>query len=232
MDVVTLEPRLHMLAFPVGHAYLWVGEDGLTLIDTGEVGKAPAVADAITGLGFRTSDVRRVLLTHFHDDHVGSAAAIAGWGDVLVYAHSTETPIIRGLEPGPPPVLRDWERPLFEQLPPRVLPGPVRVDRELTDGDPIDLGGVDAVAVHVPGHTPGSVAYYLPEPRILFTGDTVARLPDGTVILGVFNVDHDRAVDSLRRQAALDVGIACFGHGTPLTGDASARLRRIAADQR
>jgi glyoxylase-like metal-dependent hydrolase (beta-lactamase superfamily II) len=46
----------------------------------------------------------------------------------------------------------------------------------LADGDEIDLGGgVSAVAVAAPGHTPGSVAFHLPGPRVLFTGDTVAR---------------------------------------------------------
>jgi len=77
----------------------------------------------------------------------------------------------------------------------------------------------------LPGHTPGSAALYLPGPRILFAGDTIARTPTGEVILGVFNVDRVQAIESFRRQARLDVAIACFGHGDPLTENATAKLR-------
>lgn len=228
MEIAELAPRLHLLAFPVGHVYLWVDRRGLTLVDTGTVGSAPLIAAAIDGLGHRRCDVRRLLLTHFHADHTGSAADIAAWGDVEVYAHRLDAPMIRGEAAGPPPRLTDWEKDLWDRVQagmPSGAPAPVRVDHELDDGDTIDLGGgVQAVAVAVPGHTPGSVAYHLPEPRVLFTGDTIARAPHGDVILGVFNADPDRAADSFERQARLDVEIACFGHGDPVTAGGSAEL--------
>jgi glyoxylase-like metal-dependent hydrolase (beta-lactamase superfamily II) len=175
--------------------------------------------------------VRRLLLTHWHEDHVGSAAEIAAWGDVSVYAHRADAPVIRGEQAGSPPTLADWERPLFDQVRmrlPQNHPTPVHVDHELDDADVIDLGGVRAVALAVPGHTPGSVAFYLPDPRVLFTGDTIARSPDGQVVLGVFNTDPAQAVASFHRQAELDTEIACFGHGKPLTHKAAAALRTAA----
>ncbi|WP_433869100.1 MBL fold metallo-hydrolase [Saccharopolyspora sp. CA-218241] len=230
MDVIPLIPGLHFLRFPIGHAYLWQDTDGLTLIDTSATGSAPQIAEAIRGLGHHPSDLRRLVLTHFHEDHVGSAAEIARWGEVTVHAHRADAPVIRGHEEGPLPELTDWERPLLEriqaQAPPRT-PEPVRVDRELEDGDVLDFGG-GARAVSAPGHTPGSVALHLPGPRVLFTGDTVARLSDGQVTLGLFNVDRRQAIDSFQRQAALDTDIACFGHGEPLTHDAAATLRTTA----
>ncbi|MFC4049423.1 MBL fold metallo-hydrolase [Actinomadura syzygii] len=233
MDVTKLHPRLHHLRFAVGHAYLWDTPDGLTLIDSGLPGSAPDIANAVRGLGRDTSEVRRLVLTHFHEDHVGSAAAVAAWGDVEVLAHRADAPFIRGDEPGPPPKLLDWERPIFDQVQAGLAgtpqPEPVRVDRELDDGDLIDLGGgTHAVAVAAPGHTPGSVAVHVPDERVLFTGDTVARLEDGRVILGVFNCDPPLAAETFVRLAALDADIACFGHGEPVTGDASARLRTAA----
>lgn len=231
MNVIELLPQLYLLDFPVGHVYLWRGSDGLTLIDSSVPGSAPRIADAIEDLGYQRSDLRRLLLTHFHEDHVGSAADVAGWGDVTVYAHRADAPVIRGDLAGPAPTLADWERPLFEQVAmqmPTHPPAPVNVDHELDDGDAVDLGGVQAVAVAAPGHTPGSVAYYLPEPRALFTGDTIARSPDGRVMLGVFNVDPAQAVTSFKRQAELDVDVACFGHGEPLIGSAGALLRAAA----
>jgi len=73
------------------------------------------------------------------------------------------------------------------------------------------------------------VAFFLPGPRVLFTGDTVARGPDGRVMLGVFNSDPVAAAASLRRMAALDAEVACFGHGEPLMEGAAAALRAAAA---
>ena len=124
MDVIELIPGLHFLRFPVGHAYLCQDPDGLTLIDTSLPGSAPQIAAAIRTLGHDPADLRRLLLTHFHADHAGSAAEIASWGDVEVCAHHADAPFLRGEAPGPPPDLADWERPLLEQVS-RQLPAPI-----------------------------------------------------------------------------------------------------------
>jgi glyoxylase-like metal-dependent hydrolase (beta-lactamase superfamily II) len=170
------------------------------------------------------------MLTHFHADHAGSAAEIAVWGTIEVCAHQADAPFFRAEAPGPAPDLTDWERPLFDQASrrlPAAPPAPARIDRELGDGDELAFGG-GAIAVAVPGHTPGSVGSYLPGPRVLFVGDTAARRPGGQVMPGVFNTDHARAVAFFRRLAGLDADIACFGHGEPVTRDAAAQLRMAA----
>jgi glyoxylase-like metal-dependent hydrolase (beta-lactamase superfamily II) len=230
VDLVQLTPNLVFLRFPVGHAYLWHDDDGVSVIDTSLPGSAPAIAEAVRSIGRDPADVRQLILTHGHEDHAGSAAEIAAWGDVTVLAHHADAPVIRGEQAGPPAVLSDWEQALWDQVHAGMVEqpvAPVRVDRELHDGDELDLAG-EAVAIAVPGHTPGSLAIHLPRQRILFTGDTVARMPDGSVILGVFNADPAQAVQSLRKQSRLDVDIACFGHGDPLTQDASSMLRAAA----
>jgi glyoxylase-like metal-dependent hydrolase (beta-lactamase superfamily II) len=232
MDVIELISGLHFLRFPVGHAYLWHDPDGLTLVDTSVPGSAPEIATAIRALGQDPADLRRLLLTHFHADHAGSAAEIAAWGDIEVCAHHADAPFLRGEAPGPAPDLAGWERPLFDQVSrhlPAAPPAPVRIDHELDDGDELAFGG-GAIAVAVPGHTPGSVGFYLPGPRVLFTGDTAARRPDRQVMPGVFNTDCAEATASFRRLADLDADIACFGHGEPVSGDAAAQLR-VAAQQ-
>ena len=244
MELIQLTPRLHFIQFPVGHAYLWHDPDGLTLIDTGLPGSAPLIAAAIHQAGYEPADLRHLVLTHFHPDHIGAAADVAAWGEVEVMAHHADAPFIRAETPGPPPDLADWERPLYEQITSQAAsratspvapepPPPPRVDRELNDGDELSFGD-GAVAVAVPGHTPGSVAIYLPRHQVLFTGDAAARTPDGTVICGVFNVNRAQAAASFRRLAGLDVVVACFGHGDPLTDDATAALlsaaERLPAD--
>jgi glyoxylase-like metal-dependent hydrolase (beta-lactamase superfamily II) len=232
MDLIEVLPRLHMLRFRIGQAYLWHdrGDEGdtLTLIDAGSAGDADAVAAAVTRLGMRPRDIRLIVLTHCHPDHVGAAEEIAGWGGAAIAAHRADAPVIRGAAPVPKPVLLDWELPLYEHaltVPPAP---PTRVDRELEDGEVLGFGG-GALVVAAPGHTDGSIAVHLPEHGVLFTGDSVAG-HEGGAMLGVFNTDRRQAIASFRRLAGLDVHTACFGHGDPLTRDA-ARLLRASADR-
>jgi glyoxylase-like metal-dependent hydrolase (beta-lactamase superfamily II) len=103
----------------------------------------------------------------------------------------------------------------------------VRIDRELDDVDEITFGG-GAVALALPGHTPGSMGVYLPGPRVLLAGDTAARDPGGQVMPGVFNTDRAQATASFARVAALDTAIACFGHEEPINHDSAAQLRAAA----
>jgi glyoxylase-like metal-dependent hydrolase (beta-lactamase superfamily II) len=230
MEVVELTPRLHFIRFRIGHAYLWSDPDGLTLIDTGLPGSAPLIAEAIHRSGYRPADLRRLVLTHFHADHSGAAAEIADWGAVEVLAHHADAPFIRLRAAGPPPDLADWERSVYEQVMTQVPAEPVtppRIDRELADGDELSFGD-GGVAVAVPGHTPGSVAVYLPRHQVLFTGDAAARSPEGNVSCGMFNVSRAQAAASFRRLAALDTAIACFGHGDPLTSNVGAELKAAA----
>ncbi|MFE9450368.1 MBL fold metallo-hydrolase [Streptomyces sp. NPDC006739] len=233
MDVVELLPRLHLLRFPVGQAYAWRDADELTLVDAGTIGSGRRIAEAITGLGRAPGEVRRIVLTHFHEDHAGGAGEFAALSGAEVLAHRLDAPFVRGELPGPPPVFEDWELPLHAEAAARLPPGePLRPDRvtEVSGGDLLDFGG-GARVVHAPGHTDGSIALHLPAHGVLFTGDAVAAAPDtGTVIPGVFNLDRTRTLATLRRLAALDTEVACFGHGDPVLTRASTALRQAAAD--
>ncbi|MFJ9037403.1 MBL fold metallo-hydrolase [Streptomyces sp. NPDC102406] len=232
-DTIDVTPRLRLLRFPVGQAYLWRDGPEVTLIDAGAPGAAQPIAEAVRDWGHAPEDVRRIVLTHFHEDHAGGAGEFARLSGAEVYAHRLDAPFVRGEGPEPVPVLEDWERAIHEQaltqLPARpahpVLPSSVR---ELADGDVLDFGG-GARVVGAPGHTDGSIALELPLHGVLFTGDAVAAHPaDGQVMLGVFNLDRGRALASFRRLAALDSDVACFGHGDPVVGGAAAALRAAA----
>ncbi|MFZ3572428.1 MBL fold metallo-hydrolase [Streptomyces sp. BH097] len=233
-DVIDLTPRLRMLRFPVGQAYLWRDGDELTLVDAGAPGAAEPIADAVRDWGHAPGDVRRIVLTHFHEDHAGGAGEFARLSGAEVSAHRLDAPFVRGERTGPGPVYEDWERPLHAQalalLPPPpaepVLPYYVR---ELNDGDTLGFGD-GARVIGAPGHTDGSIGIHLPAHGVLFTGDAIAVSPlDGQVMLGVFNLDKERAVASYRRLAALDSEMACFGHGDPVVGGAGAALRAAVA---
>ena len=225
MEPQLIAPGVHWLEFELGHVYLWDWGGGLTVIDSGITGSADAILHAIAAIGRRPEEVREIVLTHSHDDHRGGAAELAEHTGAEVLAHRADAPVIRGQQPQTPPDLTDFERPLAAAIFPRVpQAGPVRVDREVDDGDATAGGGV---IVSVPGHTPGSIALLLPRLGVLFTGDTIAS-HEGEPILGVFNIDRVAAMESVRKQARLDFEVACFGHGSPIVGGAGRRIRALA----
>jgi glyoxylase-like metal-dependent hydrolase (beta-lactamase superfamily II) len=227
-NLVALTPRLYLLRRPVGHTYLWRDDDGLTLVDTSVPGTGQLIAAAVRRVG---GEVRRIVLTHFHVDHAGAAPEVLEWANPEVCAHRWDMPIIRGEVSGPRPLLRDWERPLFAQVAgdgPVHAPVPVRVDRELDDGEILDIGA-GARVVGAPGHTEGTIVLHLPAERILFSGDAIERTPDGRTIAPVFNLDSARAAESVRALAKLDFDMLCPAHGEPLTEQADAVVRAVAA---
>ncbi|MFD0428327.1 MBL fold metallo-hydrolase [Streptomyces zhihengii] len=80
----------------------------------------------------------------------------------------------------------------------------------------------------LPGHTDGSIAVHLPHHGVLFTGDCVAGV--GRVMPGVFNVDRAAVLVSVRRLASLAPSTVCFGHGDPVTEDATRLLLEAAGE--
>ncbi len=208
-------------------AYLFREQDRLTLVDTGIAGNLQLILRGLAEAKGKLDQLEQIIITHCHKDHVGTLAEIQRASIAPTAAHERDSPMIEGhariLEPELTPPERLIFRPLSKGVPDAP---PARIDRVLRDGDEIELAGASRV-VHVPGHTPGSIALHIPSRRILLTGDAVASL-DGRPIVGAFNVDPEQAKESFRRLSEIDFEIACFGHGRPLMGEASLAFRRVA----
>jgi glyoxylase-like metal-dependent hydrolase (beta-lactamase superfamily II) len=208
MDVEQITDWLWCLRTPLVQAYAVRHSDGFHLIDTSTAGHDGAILDglgSVAGSTGRDVAIRDVLLSHGHDDHTGSAAALAERSGARILGPTGDASVIEGDSAAPVPSLRDWEVPLYEQALQHVPPAPpVQIDVLVDDGAILDWE-VPGRIVAAPGHTPGSVA-------VLFE-----------------DADLPQAVATFRQLATLDVDIACFGHGAPLVGDAGARLRQVAA---
>ncbi|HEY7592545.1 MAG TPA: MBL fold metallo-hydrolase [Actinophytocola sp.] len=233
MEIIELRPSLYLVRVEFGQLYLWRDGDELTLVDTGVAGSGPEIAEAVASLGLGTSAIRRIVITHGHEDHAGSAAEVRDWHRAPVHVHEADAAFVRGTAVRPDPVLTEFDAHLWETISALGLPPtpPCPVDIELHDGDELDFGG-GARILGIPGHTPGSVAVYLPAHRVLFTGDTIGTTPAGEVMLGVFNQDEDQQLASFRRLAELAVEIACFGHGEPVVAGAGDAMRAAVAAHR
>jgi glyoxylase-like metal-dependent hydrolase (beta-lactamase superfamily II) len=230
MTVHRLTDRLDRIGLGSFQAYVWYEADvpDVTLVDTGPVGSAAVILDALRRRGRRPTDLRRIVLTHFHDDHTGAAAELREQTGAEVVAHAADAPVIRGEIPGPAPNFTDVERELHARVAAQLAPAPaVPVDQEVREGDVLDFGA-GAVVISTPGHTDGSIALHLPAQRVLFTGDVVAE-HGGAVMPGVFNLDGGLVAQALGALARLDVDIACFGHGDPVLSSAGDLLRAAAA---
>lgn len=220
-----LVPGVHLVDGVLGcNAYL-LGHDAFTLVDPGLITDAGAVERYLRRLGRRLSDVTTAVLTHYHPDHAGALPLLYAKHPFKVAIHSLEAPYVEGRLPLAD--LREWGNAgaalavVHRALPVR----PVPVALPLNDGDRLDvLGG--ARVLHAPGHTAGSICLYLPERRLLFTGDALVRKPWGlSMAAGLWTEDAPLARRSLARTADLAVDTACFGHGKPLTHDAGKTLR-------
>jgi glyoxylase-like metal-dependent hydrolase (beta-lactamase superfamily II) len=226
---------------PVLGAQVWLLLDApLTLVDTGTRGSGGAILRALARLGRRPEELASVVLTHYHPDHAGALpellAACAGDGErgagrlPRVAIHAAEAPYLEapGLLPNP-----------FQSRLPRTLVEPVwplvrlrracAVDVALRDGDPLP-GRSDARVIHLPGHTPGSVAVYLPEPGLVLGGDAFERRRGE---LGPpsrrFTEDWASAWASIRRLGTFEFDTLCFSHFPPLWRGAGAAVRALGA---
>ena len=197
------------------HAYLLVSEEGLTLVDSGSPGETSRIVSQLEEGGHDLSDLWAIVITHAHSDHTAGAAELVRRSGARVMAHRDEVVYIQ--QESTLPFASFLQRAVL-WLSDRVFrTEPCHVDRALEDGDVVDaLGGLQVI--HVPGHTPGSIALYQPERQILFVGDSVFPIL-------VFTVDRVQAEESKRKLAALDVQAVCFGHHEPATENASQKLR-------
>ncbi|MCX4235136.1 MBL fold metallo-hydrolase [Streptomyces ortus] len=220
--------------------------DAVTLVDTGYPGDREKVLASLSAVGGSPEAVTAVLVTHAHNDHLGSAEYLSSTYGTPVYTHEAEVPharrdFLHQVSIGQ--VLKNAWRPGVAPWAVHALRSggtaqvPVARPRAFPAQGPLDLPG-RPVPVHTPGHTAGHCAFHLPEAGVVISGDGLvnghptSRVTGPQLLPVMFHHDRGGALASLDAFEALSGDILLPGHGPVHHGsirEAAARARERAA---
>lgn len=163
---------------------VWIIGDDSECIVIDAPHDANAIVEEING-----RQVRAILLTHGHDDHIRAVGDLFDAVRAPIHLHADD-------------------RMLWDAVYPDTAPGAT-----IADGATFSVAGVTLQAIHTPGHSPGSVCFYLPEAGTLFSGDTLFRGGPGAT--GRSYSDFPTIIESIRTKLLTLPGdtVVRTGHG-------------------
>jgi glyoxylase-like metal-dependent hydrolase (beta-lactamase superfamily II) len=238
---VEIAPGIRRVGSPLVNVYLVEEAGQVTIVDAGAPGYWKQLPGELAAMGRSLDDVRALVLTHAHADHVGFAERIRRERAVPVLVHPDDAALARGevrqARDASGPGYRGWSlhalvgfgvfavgHGLF-----RVTPiGEVGT---FLHGATLDIPGAPRV-VHLPGHTAGSVAFHLPARDAILVGDafvtrSVITGRHGPHFATTFNADHRQAAESLARLDGLAARHVLPGHGDAWAGGLDEALRLV-----
>ena len=228
--------RLHRLGPGLVNVYLLEEAGEVTIVDAGMPGDWSDLLDELAAMGRSLDDVRALVLTHGHSDHIGFAERARrerGWTprvhelDAALARGEVKNPAKGGGPISPLPLLR------FLWLGLRrggLRQPPIGQVATFGDGATLDVPGAPRVIL-LPGHTPGSAALLFAGHDALLIGDAIATVSvaNGSTgpMIAPFSADPAEAVASLDRLDAVEARWVLPGHGQPWTGGVAEAVRRV-----
>ncbi|MFB2586823.1 MBL fold metallo-hydrolase [Herbiconiux liukaitaii] len=217
---------LHRIGNDIVAAYLVITPEGVTVIDAGLPGHWRDLVAELDAAGRSLADIRGVILTHGDSDHVGFAERLRREHGVPVQIHAADTARAKG---GPKPA--NAKQPM---KPGAVLgftayalrKGGMRTQWltevvEVHDGQTLDLPGAPQI-IGLPGHSPGSIAVFVPLVDAVFVGDGLTTRHVLTGATGPapapFTDEPAEALASLDALLPTNATWVLPGHGAPYPG--------------
>lgn len=222
----TLTKGIYRVRGSFGSNIYLVDDGGLAMVDGGFPMDLPALLLGLKSLGAGPRDVDLVIATHYHGDHTGTMARLQREG-AEVAMHPEDALFASGERPQETCDIALHKLLFYTALWPLFRYRHFLADRALRDGDELDLlGGM--VALHTPGHSPGSLCLYAERRGLLLSGDLVRN--EKGVMEGPpphFTPDTDSARASLRKVRELDFDMLLPGHGDVVLEGAGERYRSL-----
>lgn len=216
------------------NSYLIEDRGAVTIVDCGAPGYWKALPAELAAMGRTLDDVRAVVLTHAHTDHLGFAERIRRERHVPVSVHELDVALTKK------PAYPKWKGSLdlgaaFRFLAFAIANGmarttPILEVASFADGATLDVPGSPRV-IHVPGHSEGMCAIHFASRDAIFVGDAFVTLDvlSGATEprLSPFNADASRAYESLARLDRVDARLVLPGHGAAWTSGLASALRIV-----
>ena len=231
-----IAPNIHRLGSQsIVNAYLVEEAGEVTIIDAGVPGFYGDIPRELAGMGRSIGDVRALVLTHGHSDHIGFAERLRRERSVPVWVHELDAALARGEVPNPAKSGPMKLAPLLGFLWFGMLHGALRTPHLVEvstfgDGATLNLPGSPRVIL-APGHTPGSAALLVPTLDALFAGDCLSTYAVTTGVRGPqiapFTADADEALESLDRLERVDARWVLPGHGDAWDGGIAAAVQAV-----
>jgi glyoxylase-like metal-dependent hydrolase (beta-lactamase superfamily II) len=228
-----LAPSLHRLGEEIVGCFIIEEAGEVTIIDAGVPAYYSDLAAELAAMGRTIEDVRALVLTHGHDDHIGFAERLRTERAVPVSIHELDAALARGEVGNPSAGMGERRlRSLLHYMLWGIRHGMMRTTvltevGTLGPGTTLDVPGALRV-IHTPGHTFGSVTFHAPAHDTLFVGDALATDAVITQRRGPqvcpFAADPDQALASLANIEPIEAHWLLPGHGGPWTGGVAAAV--------
>jgi glyoxylase-like metal-dependent hydrolase (beta-lactamase superfamily II) len=234
---VRIAPGIHRIGDnSMINSYLVEEAGQVTIIDAGISGLYRDLPRELAAMGRSISDVRALVLTHGHSDHIGFAERLRTDRRVPVSVHEADAAMARGEVPNPAKGYGSTKLgPLAAFMWFSLLRGGLRTRHlhevsTFGDGATLDVPGTPRVIL-TPGHTPGSAVLHLASRNTLIVGDAFATYAVTTGARGPgiapFTADKAQALESLARIEDVSAELALPGHGDPWTGGVAEAVRLV-----
>ena len=189
-------------------------DDRLVVVDTGTADSGPKILEYLKKIRVKPSDIRTIFITHTHPDHVGGLAAVKRETPAKVAAHRIEADFISKK---------------------RTYTGPPGAAMQKHAGTPVDILLDDGKiqdglrVIFTPGHTTGSISLLDESRSLLIAGDAVNNESVLRPMDDNYNVDPKQHRESIKKLAGFTFENLVMGHGTPILGGASKKVRELAS---
>ena len=206
------------------NAYLILGEQGAVLVDTGQAGCASLFFRHLKNKGIRPHDVKLIVITHVHFDHVGNLKVLREHCGCPVAIHAKEAPLLRHgtvVFPRGTNLFGRVASSLGRSLAPLLKFASVEPDLLVSEEPSLERYGVSGIIAPTPGHTAGSLSVLLPDGTAC-VGDLAANHLPGRLgpILPPFADNVAELFRSWRHLLDAGANTICPGHGRPFHANA------------